>query len=37
MEDEFVLVKDYIDEDDFYIDKGERVTILKTDDDDPTM
>lgn len=38
MEEEFTLVKDFIgDDDDFYLDKGERVKVLKTDDDDPTL
>lgn len=38
MEEEFVLVKDFItDDEEFYADKGERVKVLKTDDDDPTL
>ncbi|KAK7590691.1 hypothetical protein V9T40_002304 [Parthenolecanium corni] len=38
MEEEFVLVKDYnADDDAFYLSQGERVKVLKTDDDDPTL
>ncbi|XP_065224775.1 uncharacterized protein LOC135848732 isoform X2 [Planococcus citri] len=38
MDEEFVLVKDFVtDDEEFYADKGERVKVLKTDDDDPTL
>lgn len=38
MEEEFVLVKDYnATNGSFYLSQGERVKVLKTDDDDPTL
>ncbi len=38
MEEEFILVRDFEDEDgNFYLNKAERVKVLKTDDNDPTL
>lgn len=38
MEEEFVLIKDFTnDNNDFYIEQGDRVKVLEADDDDPTL
>jgi len=37
MEEEFQVIKDYVGDGDFSLEKGDRVKILEADDDDPTL
>lgn len=37
MEEEFQVVKDYVGDGNFSVERGDRVKILETDDDDPTL
>lgn len=37
MEEEFQVIKDYVGDGDFSLEKGDRVKILEANDDDPTL